>query len=217
MIMQVIDLTQLMETDMPYFHGSKPTSLLKTSDIETDGYNEMLIHLSTHTGTHIDCGRHVIQGGFNTGAASPERFYGKGLVINCQRPVPPEFITKSYLQSFENKLKLAEFVIFHTGWSRFWKTPEYINDFPIPDNEAARYLTGFSLKGIGIDAISFDPVKSRELNVHKVLLSRGIILIENLTNLENLPEEGFMFCCFPLKIKDGDGSPVRAVGIVMTD
>jgi arylformamidase len=215
--MQVIDLTQIMETVMPLFPGSKPVSFVKTADAASDGYNETLIHCTTHTGTHIDCGRHLIQNGFNTCTSSPARFYGKGLVLNCQRLLPKEVITKLYLQSFENKLKQAEFVIFHTGWSRFWKTTEYLHGFPMPDYEAASYLAGFSLKGIGIDAISFDPVKSHDLIVHRVLLSHGISLIENLTNIENLPEEGFIFSCFPLKIKNGDGSPVRAVGIVMSD
>jgi kynurenine formamidase len=131
--------------------------------------------------------------------------------------MPQENISKIYLKSFENSLKQAEFVIFNTGWSRYWGCPEYFSSFPVPDLEAAKYLSGFSLKGAGIDAISFDPVKSHSLPIHKELLSHGIVLIENLTNIENLPEAGFIFCCFPLKIKDGDGSPVRAVGIVTRD
>jgi kynurenine formamidase len=44
-----------------------------------------------------------------------------------------------------------------------------------------------------------------------------MVLIENLVRLEDLPAEGFLFCCFPLKIAGGDGSPVRAVGIVMSN
>jgi arylformamidase len=213
-LMQVVDLTHSLETGMPVFPGSEPVVFLKTADLESTGYNEMSIHLSTHTGTHIDCGRHLIKNSFDTGNTSPDRFYGKGLVIDCQRLMPGEFISKLYLQSFENNLKKAEFVLFHTGWSRFWGSPEYFSGFPVPDHEAAQYLTKFSLKGAGIDAISFDPLKSKDLPVHKVLLSHPVVLIENLTNIQKLPNEGFIFCCFPLKIKDGDGSPVRAVGIV---
>ncbi len=212
--MQVIDLTHIMETGMPTFPGSEPVTLLKVSDADSDGYNEMHLHLSTHTGTHIDCGRHLIQGAFDTCTASPDRFYGKGLIIDCQSQMSHNFISKSYLESFENKLKQAEFVIFHTGWSRFWGKSGYFKGFPTPDLEAAQYLAGFSLKGTGIDAIGFDPVESHSLPVHKILLSHGIVLIENLTNIKILPEEGFIFCCFPLKIKEGDGSPVRAVGIL---
>jgi arylformamidase len=212
--MQVIDLTQLLESGMPVFPGSEPATLLKTSGLEASGFNEMVIHLSTHTGTHIDCGKHLIQQGFDTGNTPADRFYGKGLIINCQTLMPGDVISKLYLQSFENSLKQAEFILFHTGWSRFWGSPEYFSGFPVPEPEAARYLTSFSLKGAGIDAVSFDPLKSQDLPVHNILLSRGIVLIENLTNIQELADKAFIFCCFPLKIKEGDGSPVRAVGLV---
>jgi arylformamidase len=38
-----------------------------------------------------------------------------------------------------------------------------------------------------------------------------MVIIENLTNLDSLPDSKFEFFCFPLKIENGDGSPVRAV------
>jgi len=216
-LMQVIDLTHIMETGMPVFPGSPKASLEKMAHLEADGYDETYLQFSSHTGTHIDCGRHFYNSGFDTCAASPEKFYGFGLVINCPGLEPPGLIVKSYLQTYEDKLKRADFILFHTGWNRFWGMADYFRGFPVLDREAAQYLTDFHLKGTGIDAISFDPLESRDFPVHKTLLSSGIVLIENLTNLETLPEEGFIFCCFPLKIKEGDGSPVRAVGIITKD
>ncbi len=51
--------------------------------------------------------------------------------------------------------------------------------------------------------------------LQKALLQRGIITFTGLTNLDLLPEgKSFMFYGFPLKIKDGDGSPVRAVAVI---
>lgn len=44
-------------------------------------------------------------------------------------------------------------------------------------------------------------------------MDHGLVITENLTCLGELPPEGFIFACLPLKIMDGDGSPVRAVGI----
>jgi kynurenine formamidase len=49
---------------------------------------------------------------------------------------------------------------------------------------------------------------------HHILLGSEIILIENLTNLDVLPDGIFMFQCLPLKIEHADGSPVRAIAIV---
>ncbi len=107
--------------------------------------------------------------------------------------------------------------LLHTGWSQFWGTEDYFGNFPVLHPDAATYLSAFNLKGIGSDTISFDPVDSVELPVHHILLSAGIILIENLVNLNKLPQHDFTFSCFPLNIKNGDGSPVRAVGIVTRD
>ena len=50
--------------------------------------------------------------------------------------------------------------------------------------------------------------------MHKALLGNGLVIVENLTNLEALPAEGFHVSCFPLAIRDADGSPVRAVAHV---
>ncbi len=212
--MQVIDLTHVLETGMPVFPGSEPAGLVKLAKYESEGYNETLLHISSHTGTHIDCGRHFIQDGFDTAGTPIDRFFGRGLVIDCREEGNRQIITKPQLLWHEKKIENADFVLFLTGWSRFWGRNEYLTGFPVPDPDASQYLTQFKLKGIGTDAISFDPLETHDYAVHKTLLAAGMVLIENLTRLEDLPGEGFLFCCFPLKIAEGDGSPVRAVGVV---
>ena len=81
-------------------------------------------------------------------------------------------------------------------------------------HEAADLLSGFELKGLGLDTISADDADTRDFYVHKELLKADTIIIENLTNLENLPQTLFGFMCFPMLFKDADGSPVRAVAAV---
>lgn len=54
-----------------------------------------------------------------------------------------------------------------------------------------------------------------DIEIEKKLLEAGIISYENLVNTEKLPiGKQFMFYGFPLKIKGGDGSPVRATAII---
>ena len=215
--MQVIDLSQTLETGMPVFPGSSQAKLVKEAWLDVEGYNEIRLHISTHTGTHIDCGCHLLKNGLNTITTELTCFYGIGIVIDCRPLKQRGNISKTYLQQYEDKLKYTEFILLYTGWSQFWGLSEYIRGFPVLDKKAADYLVEFNLKGIGTDSISFDPWNSHKLSVHKILLSHGMVLIENLTNLENLPGSTFIFCCFPLKIKNGDGSPVRAVGVVMSN
>jgi len=216
-IEEIIDLTQLMETNMPVYPGSLTVNLVTSATFEKQGYHEIRIDCSTHTGTHIDCGYHLLEGGLNTITTPVNQFYGKGLVVDCRNIAPDGLISKEFLQQLEEEIKKTAFILLHTGWSQYWGTEEYFGKFPVLHVDAAAYLSTFNLKGIGSDTISFDPIDSKELPVHHILLSKGLILIENLVNLNRLPPLEFKFSCLPLKIKNGDGSPVRAVGIVTSD
>lgn len=52
-----------------------------------------------------------------------------------------------------------------------------------------------------------------DIAVEKFLLMHGIISYENLINTDRLPDR-FMFYGLPLRIKGGDGSPVRAIAVI---
>jgi arylformamidase len=213
----IIDLTHQMESNMPVFPGTAPVNFTAASTFEKEGYQEIRIDCSTHTGTHIDCGYHILASGLNVISTPLNCFYGNGVVADCRRLKPGGFISKEYLQSIEMDIIPSDFLLIHTGWSQYWGSDEYFSHFPVLDEEAANYLASFNLKGIGSDTISFDLPDSRELPVHHILLSAGLILVENLVNLESLPKNNFTFSCLPLKISNGDGSPVRAVGIVRSE
>ena len=60
-IEDIIDLTHPMESNMPVFPGSRPVNLVTTATFEKEGYHEIRMDCSTHTGTHIDCGYHLLQ------------------------------------------------------------------------------------------------------------------------------------------------------------
>ena len=108
----------------------------------------------------------------------------------------------------------VEFVLFYSGWDIKWGRSEYFEGFPTLSPEAARYLCNLKLKGVGFDVISADPVASSDLPNHKLLLGNEIIIVENLCNLDKLPNKPLTFIALPLKIAESDGAPARAVGIV---
>lgn len=54
-----------------------------------------------------------------------------------------------------------------------------------------------------------------EVELERKLLQSGILTITDLVNMDELPKDKeFMFYGVPLKIKDGDGSPIRAFAIL---
>ena len=103
----------------------------------------------------------------------------------------------------------VDFVLFWTGWSRYWGQEQYLRQYPILTAEAASYLGKCQLKGVGIDAISFDAIDSKAFEIHQQLLAQELVLIENLTRLEEV-QRGANFFALPLPLSEADGSPVRA-------
>jgi arylformamidase len=210
----VIDLSHTLETGMPVYPGTEMPQIEQVTSVAKHGYTETRLNMLTHIGTHIDCPAHLIEKGFTVDNVASGRFYGPGMVIDCRLGKSGKIIRRSFLHQFENRLLEADFVLFCTGWSQLWNTPKYNENYPMLDEDGAAYLATLNLKGAGFDTPSPDPVGSKELPIHHVLLGNNIFLIENLTNLGLLVDKSFQFACFPLKIKNGDGSPVRAVAIL---
>jgi arylformamidase len=213
----IIDLTRLLNDKIPVYPDTVPPKFETSNTVEKDGFKETLITMVSHTGTHIDAPCHILQDGRSLDQFPPDKFMGSALVIRCRglREIGLDF-----LKTHEQAIAKADFILFFTGWQDKWNTPDYFTDCPIPTKEAANWLSRFPLKGLGIDAFSLDRIDSastvceESLPNHHVFLRKEILLIENLCNLDQLPDSGFTFQCFPLKIEQTDGSPVRAVGMI---
>jgi kynurenine formamidase len=118
------------------------------------------------------------------------------------------------LNPVENQLKNIDFLLIHTGWSRYWGTDNYFSNFPVLTPEAAEWVAGIGLKGIGFDAISADSADTRTYPIHKILLGSDMVIVENLANLDQLHGGAFEFSCFPLYFQQADGSPIRSVASI---
>jgi arylformamidase len=210
--MQIIDLTHMIDEKMPVFPGTEPPKIIQNNTINKDGFAEKLLTLYTHTGTHIDAPAHMIEGGNSLGDFPVEKFIGRGVVIPLESD---DLINLNYLKKFETQIREASFVLFYSGWDSLWGKKEYFNKFPTLTIEAAKYLVEFNLKGVGIDAISIDPMESINFDIHHILLKKDLVIIENLKDLKKLIDKKFEFFITPLKIKDLDGSPVRAIAKIL--
>ena len=211
--MRIVDLSHTITADMPVWPGTPPPEFSELCTIAHDGFAEQSIRISSHTGTHIDAPAHMIEGGDTLDRFEVGRFFGQGLLIDLREQAGGS-ITLDALTPFSPLMAEIEFVLLHTGWSRFWGEETYDRDYPALTLEAASWVAGFRLKGIGIDAPSFDSIGHDDYPVHRRLLEAGIILIENLTNFHQLPETGFSLLVFPLGIQGAEACPVRAVALL---
>ena len=209
--MKVIDLTQTIKNDMPVYPGTEKPKLNAANTIEKDGFCETLLEMFSHTGTHTDSPAHLFAHGKSLDKFDASHFCGRAVMLDCTG-LPENFrITKDMLLTLGEKLRKADFLILKTGWEKYWNDEKYFCGFPCIDTDAAKYLADSGKKGIGVDAISVDPV-GVPLDVHKILLGTdNFIIVENLCNLDEIGCDEFEFCSLPLKFERADGAPTRAI------
>ncbi len=215
--MKIIDLTHTLNNEITVYPGTVGPKIEVLATVEKEGYRELKAEMVLHSGTHIDAPNHIIA---NTKALDHfplEKFIGPALVIKCDKI---KAIDLPFLKNFEEKIKKSEFILFYTGWQHNWHSDKYFEDCPTLNRDSATWLTQFKLKGIGFDSFSVDSIVPAEkvtpetLPNHHILLGKEILLIENLTNLDQLPDDIFQFQCFPIKVENADGSPIRALAMI---
>ena len=211
--MRIIDLTHPIAENMPVYPGTEPPVFVTGCSIEDNGFLEKKITLYSHTGTHIDAPAHLLTGYQTLDQMPVDQFYGKVLIIHSESN-HKQTIEIYGLEPYEERIKGVDFVLIHTGWSQYWGTDRYFSRYPVLSLEAANWLADYKLKGLGMDTISADRADTQNYPVHKAFLRNNMIVIENLTNLEDLSCDQVLFSCFPLHLTQADGSPVRAIAMV---
>lgn len=213
--MKIIDLTHTITEDMPVYPGTEPPRLHPANTVEKDGFKETLLNLYSHTGTHMDAPSHLFAGRTMLEAMPVAQFVAKAVVVDCRDLPPGGSITMERIDAVRERADGAELLLFNTGWDRLWGTDAYFDGYPCMTEEVAQYVAASGKKGVGIDAISVDPIDSSSLPRHRQLLANhDIVIIENLTNLHLIGPGLFTLCALPLKYRDSDGAPVRAIAMV---
>ena len=210
--MEVIDLTHEIRENMPVYPGTESPVFEPANSYEKDGFKETKISMYTHTGTHMDPPAHLFEGRTTLDHFPAEQFIGKALVIDCRDLGEGDAITMEHLRKYSGICDEADFLLFNLGWDKRWGREDYFGDYPCIDEEVLDYIINGDYKGIGFDVIGLDPIADENLTRHKKLfMDTDIVNIENLKNLEKCGNTLFWFSCFPLKISNSDGSPIRAI------
>ena len=210
--MKAIDLTYTIKEEMTVFPGTEMPKLITTSNYEKDGFRETSISIYSHVGTHMDPPAHIYPDRTTLDEFPASQFIGKGLVIDCRDLNEGEDITLDCILKYGKKAEKVDFLLFNTGWDKYWGTDKYFGDYPCVNDDVLDYVLNGNYKGIGFDTIGIDPVSDEKLTRHKKLFKdKDIVNIENLKNLEICGDEIFNFSCCPLKVENSDGAPVRAV------
>ena len=214
--MKIIDLTLTVSDKIPTFPGSPQPNLIPWENIKEDGYNLELLFLSSHTGTHMDAPYHFLEKGAKIHEISLKKLVSEAALIQSRKG-SGESITKTDIQKFEKKSgKIDGFssVIFQTGWQRNLQKKYYFTNNPGLSVSAAKYLASKKISLVGIDSPSIDVGTDSKFSVHQIFAKKGMLIVENLANLDKIKSSKFHLVVLPLKLKNATGSPVRAIAFV---
>jgi arylformamidase len=211
--MRIIDLSyDLSENTMVYPGLFKPL-VEEEKTIVRDGINIKRITLITHTGTHIDAPRHCFDDGATVDKMQLYRVVGEAAAVNLERGKKGRLIGPDELIQFEQIIRKGDILVLNTGIYKSYGTQEFNYSYPAISKEAAQWIVSRGITALAIDATSVDPYGDDKADAHRTLLGAGIPIVENLANLGRIKQDRFLFIALPLKIKDGDGAPCRAIAI----
>jgi arylformamidase len=166
------------------------------------------IDMVANSGTYIDCPFHRYPDGRDLSEVHLDRFADLDAVV--VRTAHEDRLDVG-LDRFQGIDVAGKAVLIHTGWSKHWNTPTYLDDHPFLTEEAAIFLRDQGARLVGIDSHNIDDTRSRNSRpVHTTLLRQDILIVEHLTGLEQLPDDAFLFSAIPPKVRGMGTFPVRA-------
>ena len=205
--MKYIDLTHTFVDNMPVFPGDPATTLKQITSISKEGYTDHQLTTVMHVGTHMDAPLHMIAGGKYMSEISIDHFVGPGLLVDARNK---KIVDGDLLHGLT--IPRGGIVLVLTGMDKKYKTPAYDTGHPSFTESFARAMVAAGVKILGMDVINPDTQESYP--VHKILLSKEVLIIENCTNLESLVGvKSFEVFAFPMKLH-AEAAPVRVVARV---
>ena len=219
---RLVDLSLPIYHEMPIWSGEPKTAVIdyfrlgrQAGDAEI--MNMKLLVMCGHAGTHTDAPAHLRRDGPTLDDCPLDRYVGLARVLDFagrDRDIGPDDL----LPAHEAQLVPGRRLLLRTGWDRHLGTERYFDKAAMPKltAEALALLAERRVGLVGVDTPSVNPY----LDQHAALFrdEEPPVAVELLTNLDVLPVDRDVFLiCLPLRIRGGDGSPVRAVAWVSDD
>jgi kynurenine formamidase len=229
--LQIVDLGWPLNDTSPYWPAEnyEPFRLTTIATIEKNGVLSKAFYCPEHLGTHLDAPNHFEKNQPAVDQIDPANLFAQGVKIDISHQADANAdyrLTAADVADWENKhgrIPDGAVVLLYTGCSRHWNNyPRYKNQdptgtlhFPGYSADAAKFLVvERKAKGLGIDTLSIDHGPSKDFVVHHIVNGAGRYGLENLAQLDKLPDRGFYVVSAPIKIETGSGGPARVFAIL---
>jgi len=231
---RVVDLSHAFDEKTIYWPTSPSNfKLTKLSYGETPGgyfYAANSFCTPEHGGTHLDAPVHFSQRGKTADQIPLRQLIAPGVVIDVSAKAasdPDYRLSLEDLKAWEKKYGAipSGALLLRTGWGTRWPDKKrYLGDdtpgdasklhFPSYGKEAVEYLLQHHVSALGVDTASIDYGPSQDFIVHQLASAAGVPGLENLAQLEKVPEVGAWIIALPMKIAGGSGGPLRIVALI---
>ncbi len=203
--MKYYDISPLIEGKTPVFPGDKEFERVVSMDFaKGDHLGLSSISTTVHIGAHTDAPNHYHKDGEAIHQRDLSYYMGPCQVVDVRsvgaRRITPEDIKGVTIQ--------APRVLF--------KSHSFVHDKPFQtaftslSSELIDALAKDGVRLVGIDTPSVDPSDSKDLPSHAALYRNDLAVLEGI-DLNEVPAGLYTLLALPLKLRDADASPVRAV------
>ncbi|WP_341528194.1 cyclase family protein [Nostoc sp. UHCC 0302] len=226
---KVIHLSHIIDTAIPQWPGDPSVEFTTFAEISQDGYYLRRFSLGEHSATHINAPNSFHDSGVGIDQYSAQSLIVPAVVIDIRQAAasnPDYTLPITDVLSWEEQygqIPVGSLVILNTGWEKKWsdknaffnQDAEGIMHFPGFGSDATQFLLNErQIAGIGIDTHGVDPGQDNSFASNCLVLEQPRIVLENLTNLDQLPPQGTTLIIGVLRLRDGSGSPAAVLALV---
>ncbi|WP_432407246.1 cyclase family protein [Wukongibacter sp. M2B1] len=226
--LKLIDLSQEIFQGMSVFPMHQPTFIMVNMTHEENmkltgskklGFSARNLLISEHGGTHCDAVWEYNPKGATIDKMPMEYFWGSAICIDLSHIPASRYIGQKDLDEAVRKsgqeIMKGDIVLLYTGHhDRNFGTDKWQTEYTGLSYDAAKWLAEQGVVNIGVDAPAIDHPDDLDFSGHLVCGEYHISNTENLCNLDQIVNKRFLYMGLPLKIRDGSGSPIRAVALV---
>jgi arylformamidase len=206
--MPIYDISLTISNDLPVWPGDTPIDLRRNKDMR-DGelYTLSQITTTVHVGSHLDAPMHFVRDGHGVDQIDLNKLIGPCYVVDLPNvdSIDAQALEQANIPAHVTRL------LCRTRNTELWKRDPkaFHTDFVAIDPSGAEWIVQRGIHLVGIDYFSVGPYDS-VIPTHEILLSNGVVPVEGL-DLSHIEPGEYQLICLPLKLKDCDGAPVRAV------
>ncbi len=201
----IIDISPVLSSATAVWPGDVQFARVVSLDMRRgDNLTLSAVTSTLHVGAHADAPSHYARDGASIGERDLALYYGPCSVVHVDIG-RGERITPAHLEGARIH---APRVLLRTG--TFPHPDTFNTDFASLSPELVDELAARGVRLVGIDTPSVDPFADRALTAHNAIARHDMAVLESIV-LDHVPAGLYTLIALPLRIAEGDASPVRAV------